>query len=421
MGEPERNEQGINLIFFFPYIPYPPEFGSHVRCLEILSGLSNLGCKITFLGIRNYRESDHEKERIRQTVAFLNKTGIKKIELYTIGFFEYLMIRLIRAFYLVLGRAPPANPLRYFSWNIRSWFRKIQSETRPDILWMNYAHWAFLADRRDSGRTLFILENHDLITLNNAMQFAINQCLTRDVPFTVRDRKVLSECFFTDNPFPADPAELRIITSYDRVVAISQKEAEIFRQFNNGIAVFHVPMTCSPVNCDNTYSAPPVFATGPNQFNVQGYLYLAEKVLPRILEKNPEFSLTVTGSCCERVQPCKGVTLAGFVKNLSEIYCNSRFAICPVLGGTGQQIKIIEAMAHGLPVVVTHYSAMTSPVVHGYNGFVAENAEEFARHCITLWQNPLLCREMGDAARKTIRQNYSETMLQERLSHVIAR
>ena len=129
----------------------------------------------------------------------------------------------------------------------------------------------------------------------------------------------------------------------------------------------------------------------------------------------------VTGACCDIVQPSEGIKLAGFVENLSDVYCNSCFAVCPVLGGTGQQIKIIEAMAHGLPVVATKYSASTSPIIHGYNGFIAENADEFGEYCIKLWENRELCRQMGTAARQTIHDNFSDEILLKKLSEVLGK
>ncbi len=76
-------------------------------------------------------------------------------------------------------------------------------------------------------------------------------------------------------------------------------------------------------------------------------------------------------------------------------------------------------MAQGLPVVATTYSAKTSPQIHGINGFIAKNPEEFAQYCVYLWNNPQICSKMGEAARKTIQENFSEKMLLEKLSEVL--
>ena len=63
---------------------------------------------------------------------------------------------------------------------------------------------------------------------------------------------------------------------------------------------------------------------------------------------------------------------------LGPLYRTSAFAICPLLAGTGEQVKIVDAMAHGLAVVATRSSASSSPIVDGVNGYIVDSAEEFA-------------------------------------------
>ena len=86
--------------------------------------------------------------------------------------------------------------------------------------------------------------------------------------------------------------------------------------------------------------------------------------------------------------------------------------------GTGQQIKIVEAMAHGVPVVALRDSAERSPLQHGISGLVANNADEFGDYTIRLWNDADLCRKLGDAARETIAREFSRTRLAERLSQM---
>jgi glycosyltransferase involved in cell wall biosynthesis len=78
-----------------------------------------------------------------------------------------------------------------------------------------------------------------------------------------------------------------------------------------------------------------------------------------------------------------------------------------VLGKTGQQIKIVEAMAHGLPVVVTRAAAESAPLQHGQTGLVANDAAEFAAYVIQLWRDRELCQAMGRQARAVIVNDYS--------------
>jgi glycosyltransferase involved in cell wall biosynthesis len=110
--------------------------------------------------------------------------------------------------------------------------------------------------------------------------------------------------------------------------------------------------------------------------------------------------------------------LAGFVRDLKRVYERSRCVVCPVFGTTGPQVKIVEAMAYGVPVVALRAAAAGSPIRHGVNGYIATTADEFADYLVELWNHQGLCRQMGQAARETIASEYSRSSLVHRLSSI---
>jgi len=129
--------------------------------------------------------------------------------------------------------------------------------------------------------------------------------------------------------------------------------------------------------------------------------------LPLLIEKNPDFLLEVYGDGCKYLKESAGIMFKGFIPDLDSVYSRAPFAVCPLLGGTGQQVKVIESMAHGVPVVIMNNVAASSPVEHGVNGLIANTSDEFAEYCLRLYENRKLCRELGNLARKTIIEEYS--------------
>jgi glycosyltransferase involved in cell wall biosynthesis len=67
----------------------------------------------------------------------------------------------------------------------------------------------------------------------------------------------------------------------------------------------------------------------------------------------------------------------------------------------------LEAMAHGVAVITLPGAARSSPIRHGQNGLVANNAREFAEYVVQLSRDRELCRRLGQAARETIASEYS--------------
>jgi glycosyltransferase involved in cell wall biosynthesis len=160
-----------------------------------------------------------------------------------------------------------------------------------------------------------------------------------------------------------------------------------------------IPMHIPAVKFVNSYDAPPIFLASGNKLNQVGLLLLLNEVLGRALATCPDFQIDVAGDQSESAIPWRNVRYIGYVPNLMDVCQKAAFAICPVFAGTGQQVKVIEAMAHGLAVVAFPNAAAESPLRHGENGLVAEDSGEFAMHLISLWRDRDLCRRFGTAAR----------------------
>ncbi|HUF98200.1 MAG TPA: glycosyltransferase family 4 protein [Ilumatobacter sp.] len=220
-------------------------------------------------------------------------------------------------------------------------------------------------------------------------------------PATI-DSVLLDECFVDSQAFEVDPSEFRTFDRFDHTIAIAEDEAAHIRAHTRKTAVVTMPMTSSTHEIGNTWNGPAVFPTGPTVFNLQGYLWFVGRVLPTIREQVPDFELRMTGWWAERVVPEPNVVAVPFIPSITDLYADARFLVCPLLTLTGQQVKVVEAMAHGVAPIVTAKVATRSPIEHGRNGLIATSAEGFAEHVIALWQDAERRAELGQAARLTV-------------------
>lgn len=402
------------VLFFFPHNPYPPRSGAHQRCLEMLSGLRALGCATTLISTKLFSDAPWEAA----SVQTLERDWVERVLIYETAALDHYFRAMLMRTNSLLGRQAPLNSMLYHPPAFRRWAARISEQVKPDLAVINYAYWDGLLPRQAAAVTA--IETHDLLTLNQRMRQALQQRLPAPPinPAQVAD-EVLQKDFFDRLALEADPEEFRIYDKYDFTIAISAKEAALIRQQTKKTETLLIPMTQEVKRGQPGYDGAAVFVTGPNPFNLQGYLYFVKHVLPRVRRQSPSFQLQVTGATCQSVLPAEGVLLSGFVPDLKAVYESARFAICPVFGGTGQQVKVVEAMSYGLPVVITRAAAESSPVRHGVNGLVANNAEEFAESCTRLWQDPELCRRLGRAAKETIAAEYSRSCLLEGLAKLV--
>jgi glycosyltransferase involved in cell wall biosynthesis len=109
---------------------------------------------------------------------------------------------------------------------------------------------------------------------------------------------------------------------------------------------------------------------------------------------------------CAKLPDVDGVIKLGRVDELDDFYDAIRFAINPVMSGTGLNIKTIEALAYGRALVATEIGAKginsEEPVL-----VKCANAREFADAVINLLSNQQECDRLARNAHRYI-EKYNE-------------
>lgn len=400
------------VLVFFPHNPYPARTGAHQRCLTVLRALTALQYDVILCSSTLLTDQPWNEESRAKLQADLNIT----VEVYEgqpddHTFMAYVQHRGVRQVNFAVF-CPPG---------LKRWFKQQFQERSPQVVLINYALWSGLILDPAFDSVLKLVESHDLVTLSMKMQEVLAPYVARTVSTADEiDATVIDEQFFQNLGLDASDEEYWYYDQFDGAIAISAQEAQQIQSHTTTLQVQPIPITANPVALENTYTTPPVFVCGDNPFNIQGYWFFVKRVLPLVQSSNPNFGLTVIGSACKKMFPVNGIELVGFVPNLQGVYATSKFAICPLIGGTGQQVKIVEAMAHGLPVVAMKQTGQSSPIQHGINGFIAQNAAEFAQYTALLDGDRALCERMGTAAREAIAQTCADAVLLEKLRSLLA-
>lgn len=142
--------------------------------------------------------------------------------------------------------------------------------------------------------------------------------------------------------------------------------------------------------------------------NRTGLRFLLDEVMPRVWLRLPEARLTIVGTGLEQSPSADPrVETLGFVDDLADVYRQARCAVVPLLQGGGTPLKLIEALAYGLPVVATP-KAVAGLDVHVHDGehcLVAENSEAFADALTRVLRDG--APEVARAGRRLAEQRYS--------------
>jgi glycosyltransferase involved in cell wall biosynthesis len=117
-------------------------------------------------------------------------------------------------------------------------------------------------------------------------------------------------------------------------------------------------------------------------------------------------------------------TLKGNVEDMDSFYCELDLYVNTSLH-EGIPMSILEAMAHGLPVVAPKVGGITEIIADGVEGFLipTRDPRDFAEKCLLLQRDPALRMRMGLAARARVEGDFSAPAMAEqyrRLYHELA-
>jgi glycosyltransferase involved in cell wall biosynthesis len=145
------------------------------------------------------------------------------------------------------------------------------------------------------------------------------------------------------------------------------------------------------------------FAYEPNRNALR---FLLGEVLPRVWSELPDAKLAlVGGGLGDSPSTEPRVEALGFVEDLRDAYARACCAVVPLLQGGGTPLKLIEALAHGLPVVATPRAVAGLEVRDGEHCLVADGAAPFAEALLRVLRDG--APELGRRGRQLAAERYS--------------
>ncbi len=145
------------------------------------------------------------------------------------------------------------------------------------------------------------------------------------------------------------------------------------------------------------------FAYEPNR---NGLAFLLEDVFPRVWRQLPDARLALVGAGLTRPHSADPrVEWLGFVEHLATVYADARCAVVPLLQGGGTPLKLIEALAYGLPVVATPRAVAGLDLHDGSDCLVAEDGEAFAAALVNVLRDG--SPELARNGRRLAQERYS--------------
>src|SRR5262249_2182934 len=120
-----------------------------------------------------------------------------------------------------------------------------------------------------------------------------------------------------------------------------------------------------------------------------------------IVGRNPAVALR------NRAARDANLIVTGTVPDVRPYLWGAAVSIVPLRVGSGTRLKIFEAMAARIPVVSTTVGAEGLPARDGETILLADNADAFARACVTLLEDDSRRQSVANAGLQMVASTYS--------------
>jgi glycosyltransferase involved in cell wall biosynthesis len=221
--------------------------------------------------------------------------------------------------------------------------------------------------------------------------------------------------------------ELEVYRKADAVIVVTEDDKETLLNVvpNSRVAVvptIHEVSDQVPGFSDRTPNSLLFVGGFEHSPNVDAVLFFYRDILPLIRRLVPDITVTIVGDAAPKAIRDLGsevVKIAGWVPDVRPFLNTHRVSIAPMRFGSGMKGKVAEAMANGLPVVVTTVAAEGMELSDGVTALIADSAEDFAKAVTRLLTDPALHGRLSTNSRRAVSTRWTEAIAAQRLLGLI--
>lgn len=196
-------------------------------------------------------------------------------------------------------------------------------------------------------------------------------------------------------------AELAAIEASDLTFSYSDVELGIVRDLaRRGTKLAKMPWVVDCRQCTSRFSETSdiLFLGGFNHPpNVQAATFFARKIMPAIGDRLPGVVFNVIGSGARKKVwelSSDRVRVLGYVPDIATHLDRTRVFVAPLLAGAGLKGKVLDAISHGIPCVLSPIAAEGTGLRNGVDCLIADTPENWGDCVVRLYTNEELWNQI---------------------------
>lgn len=329
----DRIEISMRVLFVSPTPTHPQNAGNRARVYRLAAAVRQMGHDVHFAFIRR----EHGDERAMRDWWGDRFHAIDYTEPTARNGPQRLAGQLLGRWLPGLEHNLPIDA--WFDTSNLTALRQIQEAHRFEVVIVEYVFMS-LAFSAFGGDVLKIVDTHDV--------------------FTDRYKIFLQSGRKPDWFSASRDEEAAGLRRADAVIAIQDQEREFFERISGvrTATIGHLVDTQGlyddpEVRGDCPQAPTMLFVGSGNPVNVDSVRHFIDNTLPLIKRRVPDIEFLLAGRICNAFRPQPGIRHLGELDDLAAAYRAATLVVAPMRFGTGLNIKVIEALGHGMPLVTT--------------------------------------------------------------------
>ncbi|MBN1262728.1 MAG: glycosyltransferase [Candidatus Pacebacteria bacterium] len=385
----------MKILFITQFLPFPPDTGGKVKTWRILNLLSRSHELFLISFIDQKKDLAFEK-RLKRICHLGIKTFLTPL---ITSHSPELKVKAI------LGNLSPV-PFRvkkYYLPQAADFIRRLTGRKKFEAVY---------CDHLTSSRYLRAVKN-----LDNLLKIYDEHNISSEAfkSQSESERNILKKIAYKGESAKFFLFEREMVEKFDLIFTISRQDRQKLGKLSRPESrVVYLPVP---------FETEPLFRFGPKVILFVGFLswrpneeaafWFGKKIFPLVLKQVPRSRFWIVGEgVSDRLRKLAAadpkIKLWGHLKSLKAVYRRSGVAVAPIRTGGGVKIKILTALAYGLPVVAT--SSAVSGLESGAASAVvlAESPSEIARAVVETITNSNNSWRLSEKGLNSIRACYSE-------------
>ncbi len=397
----------MNILWLSHFVPYPPKGGCFQRSHNLLKEVAR-GNDVYLVALRN-KTSSHPISEMEMAKTELEKF-CKQVHLIDIS-------SRISGFSLTtlamksLFQRKPLSVTMYRFEEMRRCIKKVIGGVRFDVI--HYDTISLAEYIQDVGGVYNVLNHHGVESFMMRRRVEHEPNPLKKLFYLVESRKLRQ--YEEENCVKFD---LNIAVSVlDKSMLEEIAPSARFEIVENGVDIRYFYPGIDYFGKDRL-----IFAGRLDQYsNRDAILHFCTRVWPLVRDAIPEMHLTIIGSnppprLTDIANNDRRIELLGYVDDVRPYFARAMAVVCPIRDGGGTRVKILDAMAMGMPIISTTIGCEGIDVAPGADLLIADTPDEFLKKIWELYENDTLRAALGTRARKRAEEIYSWDIIGEKLS-----